>query len=82
MLSPSERDRKPLSSRRRGTDIIRHGHTRNHARGRTDPLTLEQMQARCLARTSTDTDTVKIEIAGALIVVTDLTTGEVYYIQR
>lgn len=48
----------------------------------TDPLTLEQMQARCLARTSTDTDTVKIEIAGALLVVTDRTSGEVFYIQR
>lgn len=48
----------------------------------TDPLTLEQMQARCIARTSTDTDTLKIELAGALLVVTDRTTGEVYYIQR
>ena len=34
----------------------------------TDPLTLEQMQARCLARTSTDTSSLKIELAGALIV--------------
>ena len=48
----------------------------------TDPLTLEQMQARCIARTSADTATLKIELAGALLVVTDRTTGEVYYIQR
>ena len=43
---------------------------------------LEQMQARCIARTSANTDTVKIELAGALIVVTDKTTGQVYYIDR
>lgn len=42
--------------------------------------TLEQMQARCIARTSANTDTVKIELAGALIVVTDKATGQVYYI--
>ena len=48
----------------------------------TDPLTLEQMQARCLARTSTDTSSLKIELAGALIVVTDRVGKEVYYIQR
>lgn len=46
----------------------------------TQQLTLEQMQARCIARTSADTDTLKIELAGALIVVTDKTTGQVYYI--
>lgn len=44
------------------------------------PPTLEQMQARCIARTSANTDTVKIELAGALIVVTDKITGQVYYI--
>ena len=44
------------------------------------PPTLEQLQARCIARTSANTDTVKIELAGALIVVTDKTTGQVYYI--
>ena len=38
------------------------------------------MQARCIARTSANTDTVKIELAGALIVVTDKATGQVYYI--
>ena len=48
----------------------------------TDPLTLEQMQARCIARTSTDTSSLKIEIAGSLLVVTDRTSGEVFYIQR
>ena len=46
----------------------------------TKQPTLEQMQARCIARTSADTDTLKIELAGALIVVTDKTTGQVYYI--
>ena len=46
------------------------------------PPTLEQLQARCIARTSANTDTVKIELAGALIVVTDKATGEVYYINR
>ena len=48
----------------------------------TQQPTLEQMQARCIARTSANTDTVKIELAGALIVVTDKTTGQVYYINR
>ena len=46
----------------------------------TQQPTLEQMQARCIARTSANTDTLKIELAGALIVVTDKTTGQVYYI--
>ena len=46
----------------------------------TKQPTLEQMQARCIARTSADTDTLKIELAGALIVVTDKTSGQVYYI--
>ena len=46
----------------------------------TQQPTLEQIQARCIARTSADTDTLKIELAGALIVVTDKTTGQVYYI--
>lgn len=44
--------------------------------------TLEQMQARCLARTSVNTDTVKIELAGGLIVVNDRTAEQVYYINR
>lgn len=44
--------------------------------------TLEQLQARCIARTSANTDTLKIELAGALIVVTDKATGQVYYIDR
>lgn len=48
----------------------------------TQQPTLEQMQARCIARTSANTDTVKIELAGALIVVTDKTVGQVYYIDR
>ena len=46
----------------------------------TQQPTLEQLQARCIARTSANTDTVKIELAGALIVVTDKITGQVYYI--
>ena len=46
----------------------------------TQQPTLEQMQACCIARTSANTDSVKIELAGALIVVTDKATGQVYYI--
>ena len=46
------------------------------------PPTLAQLQARCIARTSADTDTLRIEIAGALIVVTDKATEQVYYIDR
>ena len=46
----------------------------------TEQPSLAQMQARCIARTSANTDTVKIELAGALIVVTDKITGQVYYI--
>lgn len=46
----------------------------------TKQPTLEQLQSRCIARTSANTDTLKIELAGALIVVTDKTTGQVYYI--
>lgn len=46
----------------------------------TQQPTLEQIQARCIARTSANTDTLKIELAGALIVVTDKDTGQVYYI--
>ena len=46
----------------------------------TQQPTLEQLQARCIARTSANTATVKIELAGALVVVTDKTTGQVYYI--
>ena len=44
------------------------------------PPTLEQLQARCIARTSADTDTLRIEIAGALIVVHDLAGNQIYYI--
>ena len=46
----------------------------------TQKPTLEQMQARCIARTSASTDTLKIELAGALIIVTDKIGGQVYYI--
>ena len=46
----------------------------------TQQPTLEQLQARCIAWTSTNTSTLKIELAGALIVVTDKATGQVYYI--
>ena len=48
----------------------------------TQQPTLEQLQARCIARTSANTDTLKIELAGALIVVTDKATEQVYYIDR
>lgn len=46
----------------------------------TTPPTLEQMQARCIARTSADTDSIKIELAGALIVVHDRAGNQTYYI--
>ena len=46
----------------------------------TQQPTLEQMQARCIARISANTDTVKIELAGALIVVHDLAGNQTYYI--
>ena len=46
----------------------------------TQPPTLEQLQARCIARTSTSTDTLKIEIAGGIIIVHDLAGNQTYYI--
>lgn len=46
----------------------------------TQQPTLEQMQSRCIARTSVNTDTLKIELAGALIVVHDLAGNQTYYI--
>lgn len=61
------------------------GSTYSYTTSRTysaTPPTLEQLQARCIARTSADTDTLRIEIAGALIVVTDKATEQVYYIDR
>lgn len=48
----------------------------------TEQPTLEQRQARCIARTTTNTDTMKIELAGGLIIVTDKSTGQIYYIQH
>lgn len=45
-----------------------------------EPPTLEQMQARCIARTSTSTDTMQIELVGGLIVVHDLAGNQTYYI--
>lgn len=42
--------------------------------------TLEQLQARCIAQTSASTDSIKIELAGALIVVHDLAGDQIYYI--
>ena len=44
--------------------------------------TLEQLQARCIARTSASTDSMEIQIAGGLIIVHDLAGGQVYYIDR
>ena len=46
----------------------------------TQQPTLEQMQARCIARTSVNTDTMEILIAGGLLVVTDKTAEQTYYI--
>lgn len=48
----------------------------------TTPPTLEQLQARCIARTSTNTETMEIQLAGALIVVHDLAGDQTYYIQH
>lgn len=48
----------------------------------TAPPTLEQLQARCIARTSTSSDTLEIELAGALIVVHDFAGNQTYYIQH
>ena len=48
----------------------------------TEQPTLAQMQARCIARTSTSSDSLKIELAGALIVVHDLAGNQTYYIQH
>ena len=47
---------------------------------RTEPLSLEKMQARALGRISADTDTIKITLSGGLIVVEDKTAHETYYI--
>lgn len=49
---------------------------------RTTPLTLEELQSRALGRTVTDTPTMKIELAGGLIVVHDLTAEITYYVNR
>lgn len=48
----------------------------------TQQPTLEQLQARCIARTSASTDSMEIQIAGGLIIVHDLAGGQVYYIDR
>lgn len=44
--------------------------------------TLEQLQSRCIARTSVNTDTMEILIAGGLLVVTDKTAEQTYYLSR
>lgn len=49
---------------------------------RTTPLTLEERQSRALGRTVTDTETMRIELAGGLIVVHDLTAEITYYVNR
>ena len=43
---------------------------------------LEQLQSRCIARTSVNTDTMEILIAGGLLVVTDKTAEQTYYLSR
>ena len=48
----------------------------------TKQPTLEQLQARCIARTSVNTDTMEILIAGGLLVVTDKTAEQTYYLSR
>ena len=49
---------------------------------RSSPLSLEEQQARCIARTSTSTDSMEIQIAGGLIIVHDLAGPQTYYIQH
>ena len=48
----------------------------------TQQPTLEQLQSRCIARTSVNTDTMEILIAGGLLVVTDKTAEQTYYLSR
>ena len=48
----------------------------------TKQPTLEQLQSRCIARTSVNTDTMEILIAGGLLVVTDKTAEQTYYLSR
>lgn len=48
----------------------------------TQQPTPEQLQARCIARTSVSTDSMEIQIAGGLIIVHNLAGGQVYYIDR
>ena len=48
----------------------------------TQQPTLEQLQSRCIARTSTSSDSLKIELAGALIVVHDMVGNQTYYLQH
>ena len=48
----------------------------------TKQPTLEQLQARCIARTSVNTDTMEILIAGGLLVITDRTAEQTYYLSR
>lgn len=48
----------------------------------TTPPSLEQLQSRCIARTSVNTDTLEILIAGGLLVVTDKTAEQTYYLSR
>lgn len=47
---------------------------------RAQPSTLAQRQARCIARTAAISSTIKIELAGNILIVRDLTEQQTYYI--
>lgn len=47
---------------------------------RAQPSTLAQKQARCIARTAANSSTIKIELAGNILIVRDLTERQTYYI--
>ena len=47
---------------------------------RAQPSTLAQRQARCIARTAANSSTIKIELAGNVLIVRDLTEQQTYYI--
>lgn len=51
-------------------------------KARTEPPTLEDMQQACTARTVAESDNLRIEIAGAVLIIHDLTSGQTYYINQ
>lgn len=49
-------------------------------KARTEPPTLEDMQRACTARTVAESDNLRIETAGAVLIVHDATNTKTYYI--